>query len=212
MVDWLYSRDAVSPPGVARDEILQDQRGYFFAEPFADDDLDAATAWLHRQGLVGGTMSAEAQGPVVLYLTDTGVKCAEDFNSDTGAYLERQHYRAPGPTVSIGAHSGPLQVAGDHAHQVQNVGVSASDLRVLIAGIAEIVRALVPDAPDAGWEQESALAAVSEDHVDRSRLERFKAWAISTVRAGASSAAVAAVSSVTTTLLIQAEHLAHHLG
>ncbi len=100
MVDWLYSRDAVSPPGVDRDGILQDQRGYFFAEPFTADDLDAAAAWLCRNSLVGGTMIAEAQGPVVLYLTDSGVKCAEDFHSDTSAYLERQQYRASGPTVS----------------------------------------------------------------------------------------------------------------
>lgn len=53
MVDWLYSRDALSPPGVVRGEMLQDQRGYFFASPFTADDLDAAAAWLHRQGLVG---------------------------------------------------------------------------------------------------------------------------------------------------------------
>ena len=73
MVDWLYSRDAVNPPGVVRDRILQDQRGYFFAEPFTANDLDAAAAWLYRQGLVGGTMIAQAQGPVRLYLTDTGL-------------------------------------------------------------------------------------------------------------------------------------------
>lgn len=93
MVDWLYSHDAVNPPGVVRDLMLDDhQRGYFFAEPFTADDLDAAAAWLHRQGLVGGAMVEEFEGPVRLYLTDTGVKCAEDFDSDTGGYLERQQY------------------------------------------------------------------------------------------------------------------------
>ena len=105
MVDWLYSRDAVNPPGVARDKMLQDRRGYFFAEPFTADDLDAAAAWLYRQSLAGGTMIAEAQGPVRFYLTDTGVKCAEDFRSDTVAYLERQQYRTSGPTVNIGTNS-----------------------------------------------------------------------------------------------------------
>ena len=53
MMDWLYSRDAVNPPGVARDTMLQDPRGYFFAEPFTANDLDSAAAWLHRQSLVG---------------------------------------------------------------------------------------------------------------------------------------------------------------
>ena len=69
MVDWLYSCDAVNPPGVVRDRMLQDRRGYFFAKPFTADDLDSAAAWLYRQSLVGGTMIAEAQGPVRLYLT-----------------------------------------------------------------------------------------------------------------------------------------------
>lgn len=127
MVDWLYSRDAVSPPGVDRDGMLHDRRGYFFAEPFTADDLDAAAAWLYRNSLVGGAMIAEAQGPVVLYLTDSGVKCAEDFSSDTSAYFERQVYRAPAPTVNIGT-SGPVQVAGDDARQVQKIGTSANDL------------------------------------------------------------------------------------
>jgi len=53
MVDWLYSRDAVRWPGVERDEILQDQRGHFFAEPFTADDLKAAATWLYRWSLVG---------------------------------------------------------------------------------------------------------------------------------------------------------------
>ena len=212
MVDWLYSRDAVNPPGVVRDRILQDRRGYFFAEPFTADDLDAAAAWLYRQGLVGGTMIAEAQGPVVLYLTDTGVKCAEDFGSDTGAYLERQQYRASGPTVNIGTNSAPFQVAGDYARQVQNIETSANDLRQLITGITTIVRALVPDVPDADMEEQAALAAVSDQGVDQSALERFRAWTVNTVRAGTNAAAVAAVSSATTTLLIEAAKLASHLG
>jgi hypothetical protein len=95
MVDWLYSGDAVRPPGLIRDTILQDpQRGSFFAEPFSADDLDAAATWLHRQGLVGGTMINQAQGPVKLYLTDTGVRCAEEINSGTSRYVQPQQ-RSP---------------------------------------------------------------------------------------------------------------------
>jgi hypothetical protein len=212
MVNWLYSRDAVSPPGVDRDGILTDHRGHFYAKPFEADDLDAAAAWLYRNRLVGGTMIAEAQGPVVLHLTDSGVKCAEDFDSDTGAYLERQQYRASGPTVNIGTNSAPFQVAGDNARQVQNIGTSVNDLRQLITGITTIVRALVPDVPDADMEEQAALAAVSDQGVDQSALERFRAWTVNTVRTGANAAAVAAVSSATTTLLLEAGKLASHLG
>ena len=212
MVDWLYSRDAVNPPGADRDKMLQDQRGYFFAEPFTANDLDAAAAWLSRQGLVGGGTIDEAQGPVVLYLTDSGVKCVEDFSSDTGAYLERQQHRASGPTVNIGTNNAPFQVAGDYARQVQNIGISANDLRQQISEITTIVRALVPDVPDADAEEQAALAAVSDQGVDQSALERFRAWTVNTVRTGTNAAAVAAVSSATTTLLIEAARLASHLG
>ena len=210
MVDWLYSRDAVSPPGVDRDTMLQDRRGYFFAEPFTADDLDAAAAWLHRQGLVGGTMIDQAQGPVVLYLTDTGVKCAEDFGSTPA--VTSKGSSTFGPTVNIGTNSAPFQVAGDYARQVQNIGTSADDLRQLISGIATIVRLLVPDVADADVEEQAALAAVSDRGVDRSALQRFRAWTVKTVRAGANAAAVAAVSCATTTLLIEAGKLAGHLG
>jgi hypothetical protein len=214
MVDWLYSRDALIPPGAIRDTMLQDpQHGYWFAEPFSADDLDIAAAWLRRQGLVKGTGIGQMLGPVILYLTDAGVMCAENFGADAGAYLEKQQYRAgPGPTVSIGVNRGPVQVAGDNSRQVQNIGIRPDDLKQLITGIAEIVRALVPDAPNADQEHQAALAAIGGDMVDRSVLERFRDWAVNTVRAGATSAAVAAVSSVTTTLLIEAGHLASHIG
>ena len=185
MVDWLYSRDAMSARGLAWENMLENPaRSFWFAEPFSRGDLDAASAWLYRQGLVEGITVEEAEGPVVLWLTDTGAKCAEDFRSDTRAYLATQQHQASGPTVSIGTHSGPLRIAGDNAHQVQNVGASANDLRVMITGITEIVRALVPDASDADHEEQLALAAVSEKHVDRTALQRFKDWTISTVRAG----------------------------
>jgi hypothetical protein len=107
MVDWLYSGDAVTPPGVVRDTMMQDpRRNCFFAEPFSADDLDAAAAWLYRQGLVGGTLVGQAQGPVILYLTDAGVKCAEVFGSDTDGYLQSQQ-RASGSTPAVAVTTSP---------------------------------------------------------------------------------------------------------
>lgn len=212
MVNWLYSCDVMSPPGLVRDKMLQDpEHSYFFAESFSADDLDAAAAWLYRHNLVRGAMMAQAEGPVRLYLTDSGVTCAEDFGSDSDAYLRRLPANS-GPTVIIGTNAGPFQVAGDRAQQVQNFGASADDLRLLITGIAEIVRALVPAAADADAQEKAAIAAVADTSVDKSALQRFRDWAVSTVRAGATNAAVAAISSATTTLLIEAGHLASHLA
>lgn len=85
-------------------------------------------------------------------------------------------------------------------------------MRLLIGGIAKIVRVLVPDASDVHEAEKTALAAVGDRGVDRTALQRFCDWALATLRAGSTSAAVAAVSSATTTLLIEAGRLASHLG
>jgi hypothetical protein len=106
--------------------MLDDSRhGTWFAEPFTEKDLDTAAAWLQRQEMVDGITVDAAEGPVRLYLTDAGVKCAEDFGADTKSYINAQRLPGSGPTVNISSNSGPFQVAGDHAQQVQHIGASA---------------------------------------------------------------------------------------
>jgi hypothetical protein len=215
MVDWLYSRDAVSPQVMpARDEIPNDPgRGTWFGQPFSEADLDEAAAWLHRNGLVGGITVGELEGPVRLHLTDSGAECAEDFASDTRSYIDKQRQPAThGPTINIQTNSGPFQVAGDHAHQVQNIGARPEDLRLLISGITEIVRTFVPGVADADEAEQVALAAIGDGAVDQTALERFRDWALSSMQAGVTGAVVAAVSSSITWLLIEAARLASHLG
>lgn len=215
MVDWLYSCDTTSARPQEwpdRETMLADPcRGFWFAAPFSADDLGAAAAWLERRGLVKGSSFEQAEGPVRLYLTDPGVSCAENFGSDTGRYVEAQR-PTPGSGTSIsfgGDNHG--QVAGDHAYQVQNNGPSAEHLRELITGIAELVRSLVPDAEGASREAEQeALAAA--DGPDHRALGRFAEWALSALRAGATTAAVAAVSSAITVMLTEASRLGGHLG
>ncbi len=64
MLDWLYSRDAVrefNQP--ARDLVLDSSaHGFWYGQPFMDDDLDGAAAWLFRNGYVKGITVAEAEG------------------------------------------------------------------------------------------------------------------------------------------------------
>jgi hypothetical protein len=186
MVDWLYSRDAVSPlTQPARDEMLNDLRwGAWLAAPFPVDDLDAAAAWLDRHGLVKGIMIDQCEGPVRLYLTDEGVVYVEQFGSDTSRYVEMQE-RGPGsgPAVQIGTNSGQVQVAGDNARQVQNIGASREELQLMITGIAEIVRALVPGASGVHEAERAARTAVSTSAVDQAALRRFRDWVLSTLRA-----------------------------
>lgn len=129
MVDWLYTRDATGPlTQPARDQMLNDPRwGTWQAEPFSEDDLDAAAAWLHRQQLVDGVTVDEREGPVRLYLTDAGVACAEEFGSDTALYIAAQRpmtglsgsntvtIYGPASGVIVGSR-GITQHAGDAIH------------------------------------------------------------------------------------------------
>jgi hypothetical protein len=217
LVDWLYGQDAVTdmPPFPVIDRVLADDRhGLWFAAPFAVRDLDEASAWLERHRLIKGPKVGGRSGPVRAYLTDAGVSCAADFDCRTDAYVDAQRRALrSGPTVNIhGGNSGPFQVAGNNSHLVQNIGVSADDLRLLTAGIAEIVRTFVPDATEDSHKQEdAALAAITAVSVDEPALRRFRDWAVTTMQTGANNAVVAAISSSTTFLLIEAGRLAAHM-
>lgn len=216
MVDWLYARDTTSAKPQEwpdRDAMLADpQRGMWFAEPFSADDLGAAAAWLQRKGLVDGISPEECEGPVRLYLMDEGVSCAEDFGSDTRRYLEAQR-QGPGSGTSItfgGSNYG--QVAGDHAHQVQHNGASAEHLRELITEVAGLVRTWAPDASGIREQEQEALAAARDGAVDRSAIQRFGDWALSTGRASVTTAAVSAGSSAVTAMILEAGRLTGHIG
>ena len=120
-----------------------------------------------------------------LHLTEAGISRGERFDANVGRYLEWNGQRAAGPSVRIGSHSGPLQIAGDHAQQIQNIGADADEIRHLIAGIAEVVRALVPGAADTDAREAAAMSAVGTGgRADRGVLQRFGKWAVSTAKDG----------------------------
>lgn len=215
LVDWLYARDAVTdmPPFPPLKFMLDDRaHGIWYAEPFTAADLDQASAWLERHQLIAGPHFDQCYGPVQAYLTDAGAECAADFGSDTERYVAAQR-AAPhgGPVVNIGSNHGAFQVSGDNSHQVQHIGANADDIRLMISGVTEIVRQFAPGARDARQQEEAALAAVTSGSVDLPALERFRDWAVTAVKAGASNAVVAAVSSSVTFVLMQAGHMALHL-
>lgn len=213
MVAWLWTHDALShATRQVRAEMLNESGfSVWFAEPFSDADLDTAAAWLKHHGLVDGVGAEETQGPFLLFLTDEGAECAERFESDTDRWKQaQQQSRDPGMVVTFGGDNYG-QVARDHSHQVQNIGASAAHLRELITSLAELVHSLVPEASDFAGEREEALAAATDGAVDRSRLQRFRDWALAIVARGASAAFVPAVTAATDDMLREAERLASHL-
>jgi hypothetical protein len=213
MVAWLYSVDATIPERtVLRERMHQDlAHGMWQAMPFTPIDVDEAAGWLRDQGLVDGVASWQNTGPVRLYLTSSGIACAERFDADTRRYEEAQMGRSSGPTVSITHNSGPLQVAGDHAHQVQHLGASAEHIRELITSLTELVRLAVPTAMDIDSQQTVALKAAQDGAVDRPALKRFADWALAIVGKGASAALTPLVTAATTDMLHEAGRLTGHL-
>lgn len=118
MVDWLYGQDATSPlKQPTRDRMLDNPRwGVWLAEAFSADDLDSAAVWLSRRGLVAGMMVDQSEGPVRLYLTDLGVTCAEEFESDTVRFIAAMQPHQSGLAIHQ-AHG--VQVGSDNV-QVNN--------------------------------------------------------------------------------------------
>ena len=221
-MDWLASADAVSGHSVQvlSNMVASPRWGMWFGQPFAVTDVADAADWLRQNGLTGCAEVAGNAAPMFAFLTDAGIMCAEEFGSHRDQYVSwRRQAQAEtqgqvpssGPTVSIGVVHGSLQVAGDHAHQVQTTMVSADDVRQTISGIAQIVRLASPGVLDVDAQEKTALDAISAEGADVGALRRFGDWALSTVKAGTNGAMVAAVSSSVTYLLTQAAYLAGHL-
>ena len=213
MVSWLYAADATNVDRmVLRELMLKDlQHGIWLAAPFVPFDLADAAAWLREQGLVDGSEIDQDPGPIRLHLTGSGIACAERSDSDTRRYQEERMGHRSGPTVTIGSNHGPLQVAGDYAHQVQQIGATAEHLRDLITSIAELVRLAAPDADDLDAQRAAALAAAKDGAVDQSVIKRFAAWVLTVVGKGASAALTPAVTAATNDMLHEAGRLAGHL-
>ena len=214
MLSWLCQHDAMSPhpeKRQIREEMLNDpRRGIWLAEPFTESDLDQAAAWLQRQGFVDGISVDEAEGPVALWLTDAGAECAERFDSVIDRYREAKNMAQGGTHISIGGDNHG-QVAGDHAHQVQSNGLSAEHLRELIAGLAELVATVVPDASDVVVERDAALAAAEDGAVDGSVIRRFAGWVLGSISRGASAAIASIAKAGTDDMLREAGRLTGHL-
>jgi len=213
MVAWLYAADNTNPLRRAhRERMLEDpQHGMWLASPFAPLDLADAALWLQDQGLVDGLGADQGTGPLQLYLTGSGITCAERFDSDTRRYREEQMGHRSGSIVTIGHNSGPVQVAGDYAHQVQRIGTSTEHLRELITSIAELIRLAAPDAEDLDAQRTAALAAAKDGAVDQSAIKRFAAWVLAIVGKGASAALTPAVTAATNDMLHEAGRLTGHL-
>ena len=71
---------------------------------FTDEDVDPCAAWLHRHGLIDGVIVDKFNGPVLSYLTDRGIHCADRFGADIRGYVDAMEQpRQSGPTFNVNA-------------------------------------------------------------------------------------------------------------
>jgi hypothetical protein len=221
-LSWLASVEATSSSSlqVLSNMLANPYYGMWYAQPFAVQDLADAAEWLNQRGLIECATIVGNVAPMFAFLSDAGIKCVDDFDSRTDLYASWQDQErreslreipARGPTFNLGTNTGIVQIGGAGANQTvtQDNAVSADRLSELINGLMDLVLALVPDANGADEQLHTALAAAEPGAVDPNILRRFADWVVSTVGAGATSSATAAVSSATTAMLMEAAHLAH---
>jgi hypothetical protein len=119
---WLYDVDAVETMKRSKtwDGFLADTRSSYFGDPFSEQEVDRAAAWLYRHKLIDGVIPAEADGPIQAYALDEGVRCVERFDADVRRYLDAMEHAPPPPGggSTYNVHATNVQMAtGDRSHQ-----------------------------------------------------------------------------------------------
>jgi hypothetical protein len=204
-VAWLSARAAVNGRNVqATEAIVQDcGYGFWFAEPFPDEDVDDAAAYLTEKGLAEGPTVDQLRGPAQIWLTDDGVECADQLDFSVTDYLRSKGSGMSGGISFTGSNYGQV-ASGQNFSQTQTVNnaPSAEQVRKLIVSLAQMVALALPDqAEEATRQQSEALDAARDGAVDRPRLIAFRAWALGIVGRGASQALVPLVQSGTTDMM-----------
>lgn len=218
LVSWLYEVDAVGP---MRSRIWKgfwsDPRGAYLGDRFTEQEVDRAAGWLRRNGLIDGVVAARFEGPIRAYLTDHGVRCVEDFDSDVHRYVERMEQpQAPAAGHTINVTATHVQLAtGNNVRQNMTVAQASQEVQETIRGIAEMLKSF-----GLADRREVELAEVQQEAVDDiatgdarlAGLRRFIDWAVGAAKAGASPAIAAAVQAATAGLLQNAEHVVRAIG
>lgn len=215
LVSWLYDQDACDDAtrAVSWQGFFLDARSWFYGDAFTNDEVDRAAGWLQRQGLIGGSTVEEAVGPMNGYLTDDGVTCATEFDADPAAYLDARARSGSGGITVSGISGGNVQIAGHQAQQTMTVGTDATQVALMIRGIADLMR-LTGLVDDAAEHQRIVDAAVDDVETGRNggRVRDFLSWSKARVEAGTDSAVSAALAAGMITVADHAAQLGHFIG
>jgi hypothetical protein len=198
---------------VTRDGFFGDPQSWFYAEAFTVDDVDRASAWLQRQGIVDGIRVAEFEGPVRTYLTDDGVMCVEAFDSDPTAFLKaRRSVNNVGGITVRDVSGGNVQIAGHHAQQTMTVGATPERLELMIRGIGQLLFVVgLVEATDQAQAVDPAVEDVRAGR-DGGHVRAFLQWARSKVEAGTDEAISAGIAAGIVTVATHAHELGHVIG
>jgi hypothetical protein len=194
LVAWLYEVDAVEVPSSAVDwyGIIDTEHGHFYGDAFTAAELERAAAWLQRNDLVQGPSAAELDAPLLAYLTDRGVTCAEQYGCDVNAFKEAQDTpQRGGHTFNVNAHNDQM-ATGDQSQQTITIGQTAQDIAIALRGLGEMARelGLADDAADLDQLTEEAVADITSPNPTGRPAQRLLAR-VQALASRASSQAVA---------------------
>jgi hypothetical protein len=218
LISWLYKVDAVGSPRKQQPwaGFLTDAGSLYYGFQFTLSDMDDASGWLNRNGLIGGVDTAQRYGPVKAYLTDAGESCADDFNGDVRAYRDAMSRTSPGNRVSftVGGdlNAGQMQVVGgDSGPQTISVTHTTEGLALAVQGMADIIKALgYAEGCDDQLDDLAAGAVeqLNSDAPDAGGIQRFAKWVTDCAAQGGNAAVIAAFTLATSGLMQHAEQLA----
>ncbi|MDX3636981.1 hypothetical protein PV728_43710 [Streptomyces europaeiscabiei] len=187
---WLWHQKQQQGPGepmpnvmdVLSDDGLSVDQGVRFTE----GEIDRASAYLERHGLIkgGGTLDQMA-GPVRAEITPAGEDCVEGYSGDVGAYIRRRD-NSP-VTFHIATNNG--NIAANSTGVTQNAATQAAFDPAQILAVVSLIRQLTPALTPHAGEQQALLAQTSElqaaaeaPALDRVAVRRITDGVLSTIR------------------------------
>jgi hypothetical protein len=190
LLKWLWHQKRQQDPGKpmpnVMDVLLDDSFSVDQGVRFTRDEVDRASEYLERHGLIkGGGRVDEVTGPVLAQITSAGEDCVEGCGGDVGTYIRRRDNGSV--EFHIATNNG--NIAANSAGVTQNAAKPADIDSAQILAAVSLIRQLAPALTSDAVEQQALLAQTSELQVaaeapapDRVEVRRITDGVVSTIR------------------------------
>ncbi|MFC6236956.1 hypothetical protein [Longivirga aurantiaca] len=208
---WLAESDATEESGQFANwgDWSLSRLSRFYGDPFTVEESDRAAGWLARTQLIDGPRSNGNNGPIRPRLTDAGLVCVEQYDSDPDAYVSsREAVTLQQITWNVSGQQ--VQVAtGDNARQVMNVDVTSEQLVLAMSGLVKILGRfeLAGDSEEGQQLVAAAEADLQSARPDGGAARKFLSWVRGRLALATDAAITAAVTAQVTAIDQDLSHL-----